>query len=880
MQRMFPPEKDTIMGNMKAENSELLSILMSYRHLFDDAVKYPDWVLHEVASTAQSDKFIFPCDIIELRRILQTNEIAWSSRIVLFARQFAEKHLRLYPVFVVIDTSKIKDTYQDHNSARVYDTHLLDVQDGIMQVVINEPLNQNMKARALKIVLEENKEIPYYVSNGIPGLSAPNPKLAHVMGARLYEVNIDSLGIHTQVNAADPVEAVKKVLGRKWNNINKDKGMAVPAQFRVEYWVNTPFWDNIVKEANSFNRKKIAGVEKMTTQINLAPKEEQIFGFLVDAKKKLGINTEMRVAGGWVRDKLLGLPSDDIDIALLNMTGKQFVEAIRQHPMAPQVLDKDYTVDANPDQSKHLETAGIKIYGQKVEFVNLRSETYTDSRIPEMQMGTPEIDASRRDLTINSLFYNIETRQVEDYVGGMKDLQTLTLRTPLDPTQTFMDDPLRVLRMLRFHSRFNGSRLDPGAIQAMSRPDVQQAYMEKVSTERAGPEIMKMMAGRSPDKAVAILFDTDMYKAVFNLGQWSNLSPQGIKMDQRTQFHKHNLMVHTLEVMKNLNAMMLQNDEPIEMRMLGNLAALFHDFGKMDETIQTPHPNRPGQMQYLGHEDRSEDMAEEIMKSIGIGDGHRKFVRKIIGLHMRPMNAKEWSNKSIGKFLRDTLIPGQEDFSKDLWKYVMYHVKADTMASTHGDNPAEVAKQDANITRFQNFLSNQGTAQPSQMHKPLIDGNRIMQLIPEVKPSTGFIREIQDMLLDEQYEETVKTPAEAEAKVMEVKPYILDKYQRKGIQSMNWYSLQKRAYEVPSDNVQGPQIEKDPEVTYMKREAVFPFREGDKVRKRRALGMKQMFGVVRSIRNNIMLVEWDNGQKTKFDIRRPEIFDSLIERTG
>ena len=112
--------------------------------------------------------------------------------------------------------------------------------------------------------------------------------------------------------------------------------------------------------------------------------------------------------------------------------------------------------------------------GLECDFVGLRSETYTDSRIPDqVQLGTPEEDALRRDLTINSLFYNVHTRQVEDYTGsGLTDLANKVARTPLPPKQTFEDDPLRILRCIRFASRFDLSVAEE-VIEAIKQPEIQ-----------------------------------------------------------------------------------------------------------------------------------------------------------------------------------------------------------------------------------------------------------------------------------------------------------------------------------------------------------------------------------------------------------------------
>jgi tRNA nucleotidyltransferase (CCA-adding enzyme) len=170
----------------------------------------------------------------------------------------------------------------------------------------------------------------------------------------------------------------------------------------------------------------------------------------------------IRFAGGWVRDKLLSKDTNDIDIALNVTTGTQFavhVETLlQQNPSYTDSTFRFKTINRNVEQSKHLETATADFLGLKLDFVNLRSEKYTaTSRIPEkMEFGTPKEDAERRDLTINSLFYNLQDQVIEDWTGlGIDDLRNGIIRTPLDPMNTFMDDPLRVLRAVRFAARFN-----------------------------------------------------------------------------------------------------------------------------------------------------------------------------------------------------------------------------------------------------------------------------------------------------------------------------------------------------------------------------------------------------------------------------------------
>ncbi len=157
-------------------------------------------------------------------------------------------------------------------------------------------------------------------------------------------------------------------------------------------------------------------------------------------------------------------------------------------------------VKQNSDKSKHLETACMKVHDFGLDFVNLRSEKYADdSRVPTIEIGTPEEDAYRRDLTINALFYNINQNTIEDWTKkGIEDLKEGIIRTPLDPLQTFNDDPLRVLRTIRFTTRF-GFKMREEVEAAARNPSILDAMKAKVSNERIGKEIDLMLAGRNPD---------------------------------------------------------------------------------------------------------------------------------------------------------------------------------------------------------------------------------------------------------------------------------------------------------------------------------------------------------------------------------------------
>ncbi|KAF1733950.1 CCA tRNA nucleotidyltransferase, mitochondrial [Beauveria bassiana] len=265
----------------------------------------------------------------------------------------------------------------------------------------------------------------------------------------------------------------------------------------------------------------------ISTRIQLDPRERRLRNLLVDVARSVDGPSPviLRWAGGWVRDKLLGSASHDIDVAINSMTGGQFTAHLREHCQRPDVIaahglvDGDigspHTVARQPEKSKHLETAILRLFGLDLDFVNLRKETYADdSRNPQMEFGTAEEDALRRDATINALFYNLNTEEVEDFTGGLADMEKRIIRTPLEPLQTFKDDPLRVLRLVRFSSRLDFS-IDEGTRKFMADTSVLDALKAKISRERVGQELEKMLQDKHPRLALQLIDDIGLYHAIF-----------------------------------------------------------------------------------------------------------------------------------------------------------------------------------------------------------------------------------------------------------------------------------------------------------------------------------------------------------------------------
>ena len=316
-----------------------------------------------------------------------------------------------------------------------------------------------------------------------------------------------------------------------------------------------PFSSIISSVGSNFEPKRSYG-----PYIALTTEERELFTLLRRAREETKLNTSLRVAGGWVRDKLLATPEFarpnhltegrltskykqyraprqaslgrqgtkvlsgeenqpvDIDIALDDMLGREFAEHLNEY--LEQVGEETHSVGVvlkNPEKSKHLETATMKVGSFWIDFVNLRAEEYTqESRIPDlMRIGTPAEDAFRRDLTINALFYNVNNGQVEDWTGrGFDDLRRGIVATPLAPLTTLLDDPLRALRSVRFAARLRFT-MDDALVEAAMDNRVRQALAEKVSRERVGGEVDLMLRSPDPVGAMRLLINLNLVRTVF-----------------------------------------------------------------------------------------------------------------------------------------------------------------------------------------------------------------------------------------------------------------------------------------------------------------------------------------------------------------------------
>lgn len=484
----------------------------------------------------------------------------------------------------------------------------------------------------------------------------------------------------------------------------------------------------------------------INTNISFTDDEKKVISIINEVVATYTPTTKAFLVGGFVRDKLLNTPSNDIDVMLSNISGEDFAKLITKH-----LNIKDaHTIKANPEKSKNITTAKAYIpigngRTQEVDFAQARSEVYKDnSRIPEVKPATPQEDAHRRDLTINSIFYSLSENKIVDYTGkGIQDLITGTIRTPEEPSKTFSDDPLRILRVGRFAAKYNW-KIDPETYKAMTNPELRNELKQKVSKERLGAEIIKMLKNPNAQYALEILKDTGIFEDIINeavkgtpyegrLGQ--------LDMSQNNQNHKLTVWGHTLEAVKNIIEQ-YKDAEP-EVRVVMILSALMHDLGKLDKSIWGESKSHPGSTSYHGHEDESSKISELILKFLKI----EPYIQQVSGLakqHMRPHQLADESNAStLRRFIRKM---GEMSLN---WLDVFNLALADANAKDKTKDPSISQKYKDLESRLQEAVNSFIPTKDKNTAAPILNGNEIMKSLG-IKPGawmaelTEFVAELQD----------------------------------------------------------------------------------------------------------------------------------------
>ena len=260
---------------------------------------------------------------------------------------------------------------------------------------------------------------------------------------------------------------------------------------------------------------------------------DNIFGRISETADELGL--ECYVVGGYVRDIFLQRPSKDIDVVVVG-SGIAMAEA----------LAKRLGRGAHLSVFKNFGTAQLKYHGTEVEFVGARKESYThDSRKPVVEDGSLEDDQNRRDFTINALAVCLNRQRYGELVdpfGGMEDMREKTIRTPLDPDITFSDDPLRMMRCIRFATQLN-FYIDDDTFESLCR---NKERISIISRERIADELNKILLSPVPSKGLIDLDRSGLLQLIFP----ELVALQGVET-RNGRAHKDNFY-HTLEVLDNI----------------------------------------------------------------------------------------------------------------------------------------------------------------------------------------------------------------------------------------------------------------------------------------------------------------------------------------
>jgi poly(A) polymerase len=407
------------------------------------------------------------------------------------------------------------------------------------------------------------------------------------------------------------------------------------------------------------------------------------------------------VVGGYVRDHLLGRTQPDLDVVVEEGGARELAERFAELAGA-----------GRPVVFERYGTAQVTLPGRLVEFVSARSESYaSDSRKPDVRPATLEEDLRRRDFTINTLLMDFDGT-IQDRLGMARaDLEAHILRTPADPVQTFSDDPLRMLRAVRFAAQL-GFELAPDLLPAMRRLSG-RLMPPVVSVERITDELCKMLESDRPKLALELLDAAGLLEVVLP-------EVTACKGVEQGGYHTHDVFGHTL-----LAVGLTAPD------LVVRLGALLHDVGKP--------PTATPDGAFTGHEEVGASIARGALERLRFPQRDIDAVVTLVRLHLRPVYYRsEWSDGAVRRLARDAGAQIER---------LMALARADIAASAY----PEPEKLDELAARLASVLSER----PTRMAAP-IDGQDIMRergLAPG--PEVGRIKErLGELIMDGEIEPT------------------------------------------------------------------------------------------------------------------------------
>jgi poly(A) polymerase len=443
--------------------------------------------------------------------------------------------------------------------------------------------------------------------------------------------------------------------------------------------------------------------------MNLSPHlAHPIFSTISSVAQSLSVETY--VVGGYVRDILLKRPSKDIDFVCVG-SGIELAQKVAQ-ALGPSVRVNVY---------KNFGTAQIPYEGFDLEFVGARKESYrNDSRKPIVEDGTLDDDQKRRDFTINALAISLNKDNygtLVDPFNGLGDMQDKILRTPLDPAITFSDDPLRMMRAIRFASQLNFD-IEPNTFEAIGK---QATRLRIISQERITDELNKIILSNVPSYGFKLLFQSKLLHEFFP----ELVALQGVEYVGGNA-HKDNFY-HTLQVLDNVSKM----STDLWLRW----AAIMHDIAKPATKRYDPTVG----FTFHGHEERGARMTPKIFRALKLPlNEHMLFVQKLVRLHLRPISlVKQVTDSAI----RRLLFEAGNDIDA-----LMMLCRADITSKNH----EKVTKFLKNFDRVEQKMKEVEAKDNIRNFQPPISGEEIMKTF-DLKPGPviGEIKErIKESILE------------------------------------------------------------------------------------------------------------------------------------
>ena len=443
--------------------------------------------------------------------------------------------------------------------------------------------------------------------------------------------------------------------------------------------------------------------------------DNDIFHLISDVADDMQL--ECYLVGGYVRDIFLDQPSDDIDCVVVGSGIKIATE-----------LKKRLGRKAYLSVFKNFGTAQVKIMSSgnrppvEIEFVGARRESYQrDSRKPIVEDGTLEDDQNRRDFTINAMAICLNKDrfgELADPFGGLDDLWDGIIRTPLDPDITFSDDPLRMLRCIRFATRFNFF-IEDETFKALER---NTERLKIISKERISEELNKILMTKTPSRGFVDLQRSGLLEYIL-----PELAAMDSVEERNGKKHKNNFY-HTLEVLDNV----AKANAPLWLRW----AALLHDIGKP----KSKRWDNIAGWTFHSHNFIGARMVPGIFNRLKLPqDAKMKYVQKLVELHMRPINIAddEVTDSAVRRLINDA-----GDDIDDL----MILCEADITSK----NEVRKAKFRDNYQLVREKIADLKERDFKRLLQPVIDGNEIMELF-NLKPSkeVGILKAyLKDAVLD------------------------------------------------------------------------------------------------------------------------------------